>query len=200
LAQELWASAVHEARILASMIDDPKAATEEQMERWVRDFGSWDTCDQCCMNLIEGHSNVESGMTLTTLERGVAAPFEPKTSAPNDGIRILSKANDTGIRTFIFPGPLLPFVSDRGKGLEELPDVIAGINRDYFLVNRLNPRYGIWPAVSATLSRYDPGPIPKYQGILHDKHTRDRYTSKLGRRIREEAKQRGLAGKMQLRF
>lgn len=53
LAQELWASAVHEARILASMIDDPKTATEEQMERWVRDFDSWDTCDQCCMNLFE---------------------------------------------------------------------------------------------------------------------------------------------------
>jgi 3-methyladenine DNA glycosylase AlkD len=63
LAQELWTSAVHEARILASMIDDPKTATEEQMERWAIDFDSWDTCDQCCMNLIEGHSSVEFGMS-----------------------------------------------------------------------------------------------------------------------------------------
>jgi len=31
LAQQLWASAVHEARILAGMIDDPNMATEEQM-------------------------------------------------------------------------------------------------------------------------------------------------------------------------
>jgi len=53
LAQQLWSSAVHEARILAGMIDDPKMATEEQIERWVRDFDSWDTCDQCCMNLFE---------------------------------------------------------------------------------------------------------------------------------------------------
>jgi 3-methyladenine DNA glycosylase AlkD len=52
LAQELWASGIHEARILASMIDDPNMATEEQLESWVRDFDSWDVCDQCCMNLF----------------------------------------------------------------------------------------------------------------------------------------------------
>jgi len=53
LAQQLWASAIHEARILASMVDDPKTVTEEQMESWVKDFDSWDVCDQCCMNLFE---------------------------------------------------------------------------------------------------------------------------------------------------
>ncbi|MEE8469807.1 MAG: DNA alkylation repair protein [Dehalococcoidia bacterium] len=53
LAQELWASGIHEARILASMIDDPKMTTEEQMESWAKDFDSWDVCDGCCMNLFE---------------------------------------------------------------------------------------------------------------------------------------------------
>jgi 3-methyladenine DNA glycosylase AlkD len=53
LARELWASGIHEARILASMTDDPKLVTEEQMEVWVRDFDSWDVCDQVCMNLFE---------------------------------------------------------------------------------------------------------------------------------------------------
>jgi 3-methyladenine DNA glycosylase AlkD len=53
LAQELWASAIHEACILASMVDDPKLVTEEQMETWVKDFDSWDVCDQVCMNLFD---------------------------------------------------------------------------------------------------------------------------------------------------
>ncbi len=53
LAQQLWASGIHEARILASMVDDPEMVTEEQIERWVNDFDSWDVCDQCCMNLLE---------------------------------------------------------------------------------------------------------------------------------------------------
>ena len=53
LAQELWASGIHEAKILASMVDEPKAVTEEQLEAWVKDFDSWDVCDQVCMNLFE---------------------------------------------------------------------------------------------------------------------------------------------------
>ncbi|MFC1982174.1 DNA alkylation repair protein [Chloroflexota bacterium] len=53
LAQRLWASGIHEARILASMIDNPKTVTEEQMGEWVKDFDSWDVCDQCCINLFK---------------------------------------------------------------------------------------------------------------------------------------------------
>ncbi len=53
LAQQLWSSGVHEARILAALIDDPRKVTEDQMERWVSDFDSWDVCDQCCSNLFD---------------------------------------------------------------------------------------------------------------------------------------------------
>ncbi len=52
LAQQLWKSGIHEAQILASMVDDPSEVTEEQMERWVKDFNSWDVCDQCIANLF----------------------------------------------------------------------------------------------------------------------------------------------------
>jgi len=53
LSETLWSSGIHEARILASMIDDPDMVAEEQAERWVRDFDSWDVCDQCCNNLLK---------------------------------------------------------------------------------------------------------------------------------------------------
>ncbi len=53
LAQQLWASGIHEARILASFIDQPETVTEAQMESWVKDFDSWDVCDQCCSNLFD---------------------------------------------------------------------------------------------------------------------------------------------------
>jgi 3-methyladenine DNA glycosylase AlkD len=52
LAQRLWSSGIHEARILASMIDDPNKVTRKQMDKWIEDFDSWDVCDQCCMNLF----------------------------------------------------------------------------------------------------------------------------------------------------
>ncbi|VVB93852.1 DNA alkylation repair enzyme [uncultured archaeon] len=53
LALRLWSSGIHEARILACMIDVPELVSEEQIENWVRDFDSWDVCDQCCSNLID---------------------------------------------------------------------------------------------------------------------------------------------------
>ena len=53
LASELWESGVHEARILASMIEMPDKVTQAQMDRWVKDFDSWDVCDQCCSNLFD---------------------------------------------------------------------------------------------------------------------------------------------------
>ena len=53
LAGRLWASGVHEARLLAPMIAEPDRLTDRDLERWVRGFDSWDICDQCCGNLFD---------------------------------------------------------------------------------------------------------------------------------------------------
>jgi 3-methyladenine DNA glycosylase AlkD len=53
LAQGLWKTGIHEARILASIIDIPEKVTETQMEAWVKEFDSWDLCDQTCSNLFD---------------------------------------------------------------------------------------------------------------------------------------------------
>lgn len=53
LALELWETEVHEARILASMIADPKLLTERLLNQWVNDFDSWDICDQTCTLIIK---------------------------------------------------------------------------------------------------------------------------------------------------
>jgi 3-methyladenine DNA glycosylase AlkD len=45
LALDLWRTGIHEARILATLVADPRALTLEQMESWVVDIGSWDLCD-----------------------------------------------------------------------------------------------------------------------------------------------------------
>ena len=53
LALQLWKTKIHEARLLAGFIDDPKLVTVKQMESWVNDFDSWDVCDQVCSNLFD---------------------------------------------------------------------------------------------------------------------------------------------------
>ena len=52
LAAELWSSAIHEGRILATLVDEPARVTARQMDAWARDFDSWDVCDQACQNLF----------------------------------------------------------------------------------------------------------------------------------------------------
>lgn len=53
LADGLWKSKIHDARLLACLIDDPKLVTEDQMESWVRDFDNWAICDGCCGHLFD---------------------------------------------------------------------------------------------------------------------------------------------------
>ena len=53
LALALWQTGLHEAQMLAAFIDDPSRVTAGQMESWVLDLDSWDTCDQVCTDLFD---------------------------------------------------------------------------------------------------------------------------------------------------
>ncbi|TLM97833.1 MAG: DNA alkylation repair protein [Actinobacteria bacterium] len=48
----LWASGVHEARILATVVDVPELLSRNEAEERALDLDSWDTCDQLCGNLL----------------------------------------------------------------------------------------------------------------------------------------------------
>jgi 3-methyladenine DNA glycosylase AlkD len=51
LAKQLWATGIHEARILATLIGESEKVTAAEMDRWVRDFDSWDVVDAACCYL-----------------------------------------------------------------------------------------------------------------------------------------------------
>jgi 3-methyladenine DNA glycosylase AlkD len=51
LAEQLWSSNIHEARILATLVGESGEVTARQMERWARDFDSWDVVDASCCYL-----------------------------------------------------------------------------------------------------------------------------------------------------
>lgn len=53
LAEQLWESEIHEARLLAAFIEDTALVSEKQMDEWVKDFDSWDICDQVCMSVFD---------------------------------------------------------------------------------------------------------------------------------------------------
>jgi 3-methyladenine DNA glycosylase AlkD len=53
LALALWRTGIYEARLLASMVDEPEKVTVAQMDRWARDFDNWAVCDTLCFNLFD---------------------------------------------------------------------------------------------------------------------------------------------------
>jgi 3-methyladenine DNA glycosylase AlkD len=53
LAEELWATGIRDARIVASFVADPRTITRSTMDRWTRDFDSWNVCDACCWGLFD---------------------------------------------------------------------------------------------------------------------------------------------------
>jgi 3-methyladenine DNA glycosylase AlkD len=53
LAAQLWRSGVHDARMLAALVDDPARVTPRQMERWAKNFDSWAVCDTTCGCLFD---------------------------------------------------------------------------------------------------------------------------------------------------
>jgi 3-methyladenine DNA glycosylase AlkD len=82
LADELWRSAIHEARILAGLIGDPGKVTNDQMERWVLDIDSWDVCDQLCSNLFS--------RTVLACEKAVTWSGRPETFVKRAGFVLMA--------------------------------------------------------------------------------------------------------------
>lgn len=63
LALALWETGWYEARMLASLVDQPERVTVAQMDRWVKDFDNWGICDTVCFCLFDrsphAHGRVE---------------------------------------------------------------------------------------------------------------------------------------------
>ena len=100
LALGLWASGVHEARILAALVDEPAAVTEAQLEAWVKDLDSWDVCDQWCSNLVD--------KTPFAAALAVAWSARPETFVKRAGFVVMAalsvhdkKMTDTAFQRFL---------------------------------------------------------------------------------------------------
>jgi 3-methyladenine DNA glycosylase AlkD len=108
LAEELWQSGIHEARILAGLIDDPVLVTAKQMERWVLDIDSWDICDQLCSNLF--------GRTGFALEKAAAWSSRPETFVKRAGFVLMASlaVHDKGANDAVFASLLSLIAREAG--------------------------------------------------------------------------------------
>lgn len=52
-AEGLWATGIHDARLLAAFTGEPQVITSATMDRWTQQFDTWDICDACCGSLFD---------------------------------------------------------------------------------------------------------------------------------------------------
>lgn len=52
LGMRLWATGIHDARILGVLISEAEKVSARQMDSWVKDFDNWDVCDGSCCHLF----------------------------------------------------------------------------------------------------------------------------------------------------
>ena len=105
------------------------------------------------LDIIKRFDEVEVGFTITSLDDGVRRAFEPNASSIQSRLEALQKLSDEGVPTYVFLGPMLPYLSE--EYLEELLNLLTDrVNR--LLVDRLNIKCGNMPDIRRVLATYYP--------------------------------------------
>ena len=114
------------------------------------------------MDLLKRFSNIEVGMTLTALDDGVRGKLEPGASSVEERLRALVELGENGINTWVFLGPVMPYITDA----EALAEAIAAVKPKYVLVDRLRLKEGVWDRVKGFVQGLEPELLPGYERIF----------------------------------
>jgi len=142
--------------------------------------------------------DVEFGVTVTTLDPHLAGTIEPGASPPQARLELLQAAKSKGIRTYAFIGPLLPFLSDNEQNVTSLLKAVKDIGVDYFYLDKLNLRYGVWPALLKLLREHYPALIPEYRKIFFEEAAKAAYSAGLSSSVIAIARKLGMEDKLTL--
>jgi len=83
--------------------------------------------------------NFDVGVTITTLDRGLAGSLEPKASPPEARVQVVEEYSSRKVETWIFLGPIIPGVNDRRENFEQIVRV-AEKTGSLLLYDKLNLR------------------------------------------------------------
>jgi DNA repair photolyase len=150
------------------------------------------------LDLLKSKDSVELGSTLTTLDENLFRLFEPRSSPPEKRLTLLQEAKSRGIETYVFLGPLLPYLSDSESSILSLLKAVKEVGADYFYVDRLNLRFGVWKPLLDLLQQHFPQLTEDYRHILFNASASDAYSQRLASIVNRLAAKEGLDTKLKL--
>jgi DNA repair photolyase len=131
------------------------------------------------IDLLKKFKECEVGLTITTLDENIRKNFEPFSSPVKEKLEALKILKENGIKTYVFFGPILPFLSD--KNLNKYFQTISKLT-DYVYVDKLNLKPGIWNSMEKVLKKNYPELLEKWRKIFFEK---DDYYENLKQKIVE---------------
>jgi len=118
------------------------------------------------LEILKKFKECEVGFTIITLNEKVRKDFEPFSSSIDEKLKALKILKENGIKTFVFFGPVLPFLSD--ENLEEFFEKLSGL-ADYFFVDKLNLKPGVWEKCEKVLREKYPEILGKWREVFFGK-------------------------------
>ena len=129
------------------------------------------------IDLLKQFKHCEAGLTITTTDDDVRKEVEPYTSSVQDRMETLKKLKEAGIKTYVFIGPIFPFLTD-------WKDIMLKTNKyaDFYMLENLNVRGSVWDSIKKWLNQKHPELIEKYEGIYF---TKNDYWNSVEKEIKE---------------
>jgi len=119
------------------------------------------------IDLIRKFHEREVGFTMTTLNDDVRKSFEPTSSSVEEKLRAVKELKEKNVKTYVFFGPVLPYLSD--QNLEQYFHQIADAGVDYIYVDKLNLKPRLWINLEGFLKNDFPQLHTKWKDILLSK-------------------------------
>jgi len=142
------------------------------------------------LDLLKKFKECEVGFTIISTDEKLQRIFEPFSPPASERVEALKELHENGVKTYIFAGPLLPFMSE--GSLVELVGVAAEVEATLW-VDKLNLKPGVWERVREVLQRNQPEMIAKWEEVLFSKSS---YYANLRERVVRLCKEKNVECKV----
>jgi DNA repair photolyase len=136
------------------------------------------------IDLLRQFKKCEVGFTVTTLNDNLRKETEPFASPVKNRIKALEKLKEAGIKTYVFIGPILPFLTDWKKIVIKTKHCA-----DFYIFENLNVVGPVWNSVRKWIETRHPELGEKYRSIYFCKND---YWHKKKEEIKKFCKKRKL--------
>ncbi|MAE63587.1 MAG: radical SAM protein [Phycisphaeraceae bacterium] len=131
---------------------------------------------------LAAHRAVWVALSVTTLDRGLAARMEPRASCPSDRLEAVRRLADAGIPVSVMVAPVIPGLNDR-----EIPDILAaaaaaGAKAASKVLLRLP--WQVKDVFVQWLKRHHPDRAQRVIALIRETRDGRLYDATIGRRLR----------------